>query len=82
MLKMVILNPRQLTMVRAVPRLVSGAYWATRVENMGESAVTAIPQISIKASKVEKEDCHKTKGESKQQMPESAKAIVAICLGG
>ena len=45
---MVMLKPRQFTMVRAVPVASLGAFWATSVENWGESATTTIPHSSRK----------------------------------
>ena len=48
MLMMVIPNTIQLTMVREVPFESAGAFWATKVENIGESAVTANPQTNRK----------------------------------
>jgi hypothetical protein len=45
MLKIVMENPMQLTIVKAVPFDSVGAFWATKVEKRGESAITAIPQI-------------------------------------
>ncbi len=44
MLKMEIVNPIQLTIVKAEPLLFMGAFLATRLENMGESAMTIILQ--------------------------------------
>lgn len=44
MLIMVILNPRHVAIVNAVPRNSCGAFRATNAENRGESAMTAIPQ--------------------------------------
>ena len=44
MLTTVIENPIQVTIVKAVPFDAAGAYWATIVENIGESAITNKPQ--------------------------------------
>lgn len=44
---MVIAKPMLVTKVRAVPFDSAGAVWATRAENWGESAITAIPQVSM-----------------------------------
>jgi len=71
---MVTANPTELTMVRAVPLLSVGADWATKVDNCGESAITAMPQSIIKAKKM-LDGISKIKGESKQQQPEAAKAM-------
>ena len=50
-LNMVILNPIQVTMVSAVPFDVGGALCATRLENIGESAITTNPQKIRKPTK-------------------------------
>ena len=50
MLTMVIENPIQFTIVRAVPLNSGDALWATKVENRGESAMTTMPQKSRKAN--------------------------------
>ena len=52
MLTIVIAKPRQVTKVSAVPRFSCGAVCATSAENCGESAITAIPQISMKGRKM------------------------------
>jgi len=44
MLIMVIAKPIQLTIVKAVPLFSAGAFFATSVENNGESAMTTNPQ--------------------------------------
>ena len=49
MLKMVIENPMQLTIVKAVPLIFTLAFWATSVEKRGESAMTTNPQKIKKA---------------------------------
>jgi hypothetical protein len=41
---MVIVNPIQFTMVKAVPFSFVGAFCATKVEKRGESAITTNPQ--------------------------------------
>ena len=43
-LMMVIANPIQFTIVKAVPFTDGAARWATSVEKSGESAMTTIPQ--------------------------------------
>ena len=40
----VIAKPIQFTIVKAVPLFFEGAFFATNVENSGESAITTIPQ--------------------------------------
>ena len=45
---MVIAKPIQVTMVNAVPFKPAGAFCATSVENMGESAITTNPQKMMK----------------------------------
>ena len=47
-LKMVMEKPMQFTIVSEVPRDSSGAFWATKDENKGESAITESPQINRK----------------------------------
>lgn len=72
-LGIVIKNPILLTMVMAVARYSGMAFWATKAENCGESATTAMPHISMKIKKI-------TVGkngmstESKQQVADVAKA--------
>jgi len=44
MLTIVMAKPIELTMVRPVALRESGADWATKVENIGESAITTMPQ--------------------------------------
>ena len=45
MLMMVIENPIQFTIVKAVPFTSGSAFWAISVENNGESAITKSPHI-------------------------------------
>ena len=78
MLMMVIENPIQFTIVSAVPFERSGAYCATRVENMGESAITAILHVNRKAIKATTELLNNNNGETKQQKQDNDNAITAI----
>lgn len=78
---MVIPKPIEFTIVSEVPFESEGALWATRVENMGESAVTANPHINRKIMRLGKDCCMIKNGDSKQQTPEIVKAIVAIVFG-
>ena len=80
MLTIVILKPIQLTMVREVPLDSSGAFWAIKVENKGESAITVIPQINKKARSKTTEFENKNKGEAKQHMPDKSNDMIAIFL--
>ena len=48
---MVIENPIQFTMVKAVPLILASALFATKVENRGESAITTNPQKKRKLKK-------------------------------
>ena len=73
-------KPMQFTIVSEVPRDSSGAFWATIVEKSGESAVTVIPQKNKKVRKVVEEAWMIKKGEVRQHMQESDKAMVAIFL--
>lgn len=76
----VIAKPRQFTIVNAVPRDSREAFLATKVENRGESAITTNPQnIRKQISKIS-ESSFKTKGDNKQQIPESNKAEAAVLL--
>ena len=73
-------NPIQLTMVSAVPLTSPGEFFATRVENKGESAVIVIPQKRriIKNSIGFKK---KIKGEIMQHMQDARSANVATGFG-
>ena len=78
MLTIVIANPTQLTMVSAVPLDSSGAFLATKVENIGESATTVAPQTNRNRRKIKTESVYNKSGEARQQMPDSNREIVAI----
>ena len=75
-LTMVILNPMQLTSVRADPLFSTGTDPATKVENCGESMMTTIPQKKRKA-KTKEGAKRKMTGEIKQQIPEAHNAMKA-----
>ena len=81
MLTMVIAKPIQLTIVREVPLDSSGAFNATRVENIGESAVANQPQKNKKARNKVTESFIINKGEQMQHRQDKLKAMVAIFLG-
>src|SRR5215211_691213 len=78
MLMMVIENPIQLTIVSEVPLSSAGAFWATRVENRGESAMTTKLQKNRKVISVGNELLKSNNGESRQHTQESDRAMVAI----
>ena len=77
---MVIKNPMQLTIVRAVPFNSRGALCATSVEKSGESAMTTIPQKKRKPRYNEGASTLNINGEAKQQRHESNNAVTAIRL--
>lgn len=79
-LKIVIKNPMQLTIVSAVPLIWASAFCATNVENKGESAITTIPQKCIKTKKTIGGKTVKASGKIKQHAPESDKDRKAILL--
>src|ERR1700754_1852157 len=78
MLMMGIENPIQFTMVNAVPFDRSGAYCATSVENMGESAITAMLQINRNTTKAIKELLNNSNGETKQHKQDNERAATAV----
>lgn len=80
MLMTVMAKPMELTIVNAVPRDDAGAFWATRVENKGESATTIIPQKIKKIRRISAAPNKKTRGEIRQQIPEKRSAIAAVFL--
>jgi hypothetical protein len=81
MLAIVKLNPMQLTMVRDVPLVLSSASAATRVENIGESAMTTIPQNEKNNSICSGCPADSTSGERRQQHPEANSAHLAVLPG-
>lgn len=74
MLRIVMLNPIQFTIVRAVPLFSAGADCATNVASIGESAITANPHISRNEMNKGNDSMTKKKGESKQHKNEIIKA--------
>ena len=76
MLTMVRAKPIQVTMVNAVPLACGGAFWATNVENKGESAMTTMPQKKRKIING-KMDVQLKIGDNKQQIPERERKILA-----
>ena len=81
MLTIVMANPMLLTMVSEAPLEAGGALLAIRVENIGESATMVIPHIKRKTNKSGVVCVENTNGESKQQVQEINKAVVATFLG-
>ena len=73
MLAIVILKPIQITKVIAVPRYSGAEVWAVRVENWGESAMTAIPHITIN-NKNNQGGTEKKSGARMQQAAEQSNA--------
>ena len=78
MLTIVIAKPIQFTIVNEAPLDPTGAFLATRVENSGESAITAMLHINRNTTSADTDPLNKNKGESKQQAPDKNKAIAAI----
>ncbi len=76
MLSTVIKKPIEVDIVSAVPFASGGADWATRVENCGESAVTAIPHVKRIIRNTGKLN-PKINGDKKQQAPEIVNAVNA-----
>ena len=74
----VMAKPMLFTMVSAVPFISPAAFWATKVEKSGESAITAIPQKSKKAINTVSDSIANRNGERRQQAQESSKNINAI----
>lgn len=65
-------------MVSEVPLDSSGAFWATKVENKGESAITTKAQKNRKPRKNNVELLKRKNGDRIQQQQDSIKEIVAI----
>ena len=65
------------TMVSAVPLDCTGAFWATRAENNGESAITAMPQKIRNAITIIGEETKNINGEITQHIPEQKSAAAA-----
>ena len=74
-------NPMQLTMVKDVPLVSSGALCAIKVENKGESAITTSPQLNRNRSSKKAELFNKKSGENIQNRPDKNSEIIAIFLG-
>jgi len=68
----------QLTMVSAVPLISASAFWATKVENIGESAMTNMPQNNKKPINKISRFIVKIKGETKQQIQDKSSDIKAV----
>ena len=79
MLKIVMAKPIQFTRVNPVPFNSLGNDDATKFENWGESAVTAIPHKHHTTKNNDDED-QKNTGDSKQHRPETNKATNATLL--
>lgn len=73
-------NPILFTMVSEVPLDSATAFWATRVENSGESAITVIPQINKKIRNTMEEPENRNSGENIQHMQEIDNDSAAILL--
>ena len=71
-------NPTQVTIVSAVPLDSTGAFCATSVENSGESAITAMPQMIRNEISIHSEEIKNITGEIAQQIPDMLNAIAAI----
>ena len=68
----------QLTIVNAVPFDSAIAFWATKVENNGESAMTTIPQMIRYKIKNILEEKKKIIGERMQRMHDNRRAEKAV----
>lgn len=71
-------NPIQFTIVSAVPFISGEALLATRVENRGESAITTIPQKSIKPRNKYSDSKPKAQGEKTQHPRDKRRAVKAV----
>lgn len=71
-------KPMQLTMVKAVPLFEGRACNATKLENIGESAITKNPQTHIKLSKTKGLVCCNIHGNNKQHIPDRNSENLAI----
>ena len=80
MLIIVMANPIQFTMVKAVPLYFGIAFCATKFENKGESAMTTIPQKTKKLSRMNSELVKRINGNIKQQRHDNNKAVNATFL--
>ena len=71
----------EFTIVKAVPFNSGIACWATKVENIGESATTVTPHMINTLKKMKGEDIPKMRGDARQQKPDIAKLRLAIIEG-
>ena len=71
-------KPIQFTIVSEVPFDSCGALRAINVENIGESAITAILQINKNTISVIADWVNNNRGEIKQQLHDKNKATVAV----
>ena len=76
----VIENPTQFTMVRAVPFNSAKVLLAIKVENKGESAITTVPQNNRNPINARLESILKNNGETKQHIQDKSNAKNAILL--
>lgn len=72
----------EFTIVKAVPFNSNGAFWATSVENNGESAITTMPQKRRNPIKISCVSIKKKRGEIRQQIQDKSRAVKAIFLTG
>ena len=77
---MVIKNPIQLTKVSEEPFTSGGAFWAIRVENMGESAMTTTLQKHRNVTSPVTELHINSSGDIIQQLNDNSKAMMAVFL--
>lgn len=70
----------QFTIVKAVPLAVAVAFFATIVDNNGESIMTTMPQKIKNTMTIKTEDVDRINGEIKQQKPDKAKATNVVDL--
>ena len=75
---MVIENPMQFTMVSADPLDSCGAFCATKVENIGESAITTNPQNDRNIITMVVDPLNINNGETRQHAHDKNNATAAI----
>jgi len=73
-------NPRQLTIVNAVPFISADEFWATSVDKSGESEMTTIPQKKRKPMNRLANSLLNTNGEIRQHPHDKTKEIITILL--
>ena len=78
MLNIVIENPIQFTIVKAVPFDSASVFRATSVENNGESAITTIPQKIRNPINTYSESTKKNRGETRQHPQDKSNATKAV----